>query len=141
MPLLLALVLLAMLLMRDRGVRDVNSEPENGSSSAPVSKTTEQVSLAIDFGDGRQKQYKPIAWREGITVRDLTRETPRSDRQLDVQGSGVSAFLASLDGFANEGAGGRNWTYTVNGQRGDRSFAVYELRPGDQVLWTFGAQQ
>ncbi len=52
--------------------------------------------------------------------------------------SAQSAFLTAIDGVENEGADGQNWTYTVNGQIADRSFAVYELKPGDQVLWTFG---
>jgi hypothetical protein len=46
--------------------------------------------------------------------------------------------LTSINGVANEGAGGNNWTYEVNGRSGDRSYAVYELRAGDRVLWTFG---
>jgi hypothetical protein len=41
----------------------------------------------------------------------------------------------------NEGAGGRNWTYRVNDKHADRSFAVYELQPGDHVLWTFATPQ
>ncbi len=141
LPLLLALVLAAIWLLRDRGIRESSSESNVAARSAPaVSTGNESVSLTIDFGDGRRTEFKPIAWREGMSVRDLTRETPRPARKLEVQGSGESAFLASLDGVANEGADGRNWTYTVNGERGDRSFAIYGLRPGDRVVWTFGSQ-
>jgi hypothetical protein len=143
LPLLLAFVLVAIWLLRDRGVRD--AKPDSGDTvqgtpagSADASKA---VSLTIDFGDGRRTEFEPVAWREGMTVRDVTRETPRADRRLDVRGSGEAAFLASLDGVANEGADGRNWIYSVNGKNGDRSFAIYELEPGDQVLWTFGKQQ
>ena len=74
-----------------------------------------------------------------MTVADLLNSEPRIS--LTSTGSGASAFLTSLDGVANEGAGGRNWTYSVNGKHADRSFAVYELQPGDHVLWTFAAQQ
>ncbi len=141
LPLLLALVLAAIWLLRDRSVRDAapdSNDAPPGTSAVTVGEET--VSLTIDFGDGRRTQFEPIGWREGMSVRDLTRETSRPARRLEVQGSGKSAFLASLDGVANEGADGRNWTYDVNGERGDRSFAIYELRPGDRVLWTFGAQ-
>jgi hypothetical protein len=99
------------------------------------------VSLAIDFGDGQQQTYDSIAWREGMTVRDLTRETRRDKLKLDVRGTGASAFLHNLDGVENEGADGRNWLYSVNGKPGDKSFAICELQPGDRVLWTFGGQQ
>jgi hypothetical protein len=99
------------------------------------------VALAIDFGDGQQEVYEPISWREGMTVRDLTRETRRDALNLEVRGTGASAFLQNLDGVENEGADGRNWLYSVNGKPGDKSFAIYELQPGDQVLWTFGGRQ
>jgi hypothetical protein len=131
-------VLAAILLMRDRGVRHSTTdsgEPSSGASNAVRSEQT--LSLTLDFGDGSPRRYEPIAWREGMTVRDLTRETRREGLKLVVRGTGMAAFLESLDGVANEGADGRNWTYSVNGKRGDRSFAVYKLQPGDQVLWTF----
>jgi hypothetical protein len=142
LPLLLALVLAAILLLRDRGVRDADLDAKGTSRNGTAGESTNQkVSLAIDFGEGGGRKYEPAKWREGMTVLDLTRETPRPDLELNVQGSGASAFVASLDGVGNEGADGRNWTYTVNGKRGDRSSAIYELRPGDQVLWTFAPQQ
>jgi hypothetical protein len=49
--------------------------------------------------------------------------------------------LAELDHVGNEGAGGRNWLYQVNGKHADRSFAVYVLQPGDHVLWRFTASR
>jgi hypothetical protein len=139
---LLALVLVAILLLRDGGVRDSTTDSGAPSDDGPAgTKSDKTVALAINFGDGRRQAYEPIAWREGMTVRDLTRETRRKDLKLEVRGSGESAFLASLDGVANEGADGRNWMYSVNGRPGDRSFAIYELEPGDQVLWSFRGQQ
>jgi hypothetical protein len=141
LPLLLAVVLGAILLLRNGGVREVEPEAEQGLAPAPAGESAEQVSLAIDFGDGQREQYFGIAWREGMYVRDLMLEAGRPDLQLDVQGSGASAFLVAINGVANEGAEGKNWTYKVNGTRADRSFAVYELEPGDRVLWTFAAQQ
>jgi hypothetical protein len=138
----LALVLAAVWLIRNRGLRESAPAPEAARKSTPADAAAgKTVSLTIEFGDGRRKQFDPITWHEGITVQNLTRETPRSDLQLNTLGTGASAFLANLDGVENEGADGRNWTYSVNGKLGDRSFAVYELQPGDQVLWTFGKQQ
>ncbi len=134
---MLGLVLAAILLARGRGERRQVAPAEKQANTA----AGEQVSLEIDFGDGRRQQYDPIAWRKGMTAYDLLRETPRSDLRLEVRGTGASAFLSNLDGHANEGADGRNWTYTVNGRHADRSFAIYELRPGDRVLWSFAPQQ
>jgi hypothetical protein len=137
LPLLLALVLVAILLFINRGVREEDAgESRNPASKVPAEvEASETVSLTIDFGDGREKQSVIVGWHEGMTVRDLMNSAP----QLSVsqQGSAAAAFLTAIDGVANEGAGGRNWLYSVGGKRADRSFAVYGLRPGDHVLWTF----
>ena len=72
-----------------------------------------------------------------MTVADLFGKA--SGIEVIQKGSGQSAFLTAVDGVANEGADGNNWTYAVNGQSGDRSFAVYELQPGRSRLvdiWT-----
>jgi hypothetical protein len=141
LPLLLASILVAVWLIRGRGVREPERDPTDAQRARPASAAAGQtVSLTIDFGDGRRTDYEPIAWREGQTVQDVTRESQRSDLKLKTLGTGQSAFLASLDGIENEGANGRNWIYSVNDKSGDRSFGVYELQPGDHVLWTFGKQ-
>jgi hypothetical protein len=141
LPLILAGVLVLILLMRDRWAPDAGPEAEVESPSAAVDVNVEPVSLTVDFGEGRRERYSAVAWREGMTVGDLMQETRKAELQYAVQGSGAAAFLVTIQDVSNEGADGRNWTYTVNGKRGDRSFAVYELRPGDQVLWTFAPQQ
>lgn len=61
--------------------------------------------------------------------------------EVTQRGSGQGAFVTAIDGVANEGAEKNNWTYEVNGKSGDRSHAIYELHPGDRVLWTFGPQR
>jgi hypothetical protein len=101
--------------------------------------TNERTLLAIDFGTGEPREFPPAAWREGMTIADLMRATP--DIRVSQQGSGKSAFLTAIDDVANEGPEGKNWTYKVNGKTGDRSFAIYELKPDDRVLWTFGKRQ
>ncbi len=142
LPLLLVFVLAAVWLLRDSGVRQSRPDAKDSAPIAPGDAATGKiVSLTIDFGDGRRTEYEPIAWRDGITVYDVTSETQRYDLKLKTLGTGESAFLANLDGIENEGADGRNWTYSVNGKTGDRSFGVFELEPGDQVLWTFGKQR
>jgi hypothetical protein len=100
--------------------------------------TGETVSLAIDFGDNR-RTFEALPWREGMTVRDALAAAGHTTAGLKFseQGSGEAAFLTQIDGVANEGASGRNWTFTVNGKFGDRSFAIFPLRPGDEVLWSF----
>ena|SRR5688572_753823 len=137
LPLLFAIVLAAILLSQTKTVRNSLFKP--ATIRPPVdqndSQPAQQVLLTINYGDGRPLQNERGPWREGMTVGDLLQGEPRVS--LTMQGSGASGFLTQLGGVANEGAGGRNWIYSVNGKPADRSFEVYELKPNDHVLWTF----
>lgn len=141
-PLLLAMVLVAILLVRSAGIRE-NERPVEDSTPAAAAATGKTVSMAVDFGNRELHRYNEVAWKEGMTIEDLLEvasNVPDGPRFI-IQGAGASAFLTRIGDVANEGADGRNWTYSVNGERGDRSFAVYPLEPGDHVLWTFGLQE
>lgn len=105
-------------------------------AAAPPS---EQVALTIDLGDGRVKQFPAIAWRDGMTVGDVMAAAKEQGLHYRVRGSGATAFITEIEGVKNEGAAGRNWIYRVNGKLGDRSFAVFPVRPGDKVTWRFEA--
>jgi len=140
LPLLLGLVLIAILLSQRDRIRQAVFKP---GSPAPIDRGDAQpaktVLLTINFGDGRPLLNESSDWHEGMTVADLL----NAERSISfaTQGTGAAAFLTQLNGIANEGAGGRNWVYSVNGTRADRSFAVYELRPNDHVLWTFAGRE
>lgn len=140
LPLLLGLVLAAIVWSRVHGLRDESPERKI-DSPAPLANgiPAEKVELTIDFGRGRQKKLEAIAWRGGMTVANAMNAAPGVS--ITQKGSGQSAFVTSIDGVENQGAGGDNWIYRVNGIIADRSFAVYDLKPGDRVLWTFGPQQ
>jgi len=141
LPLMLALALVAVVLVRHGAIQSSAVFSPSAKEVEPQSPSGENpgqvVSLAIDFGDGRREVFEPIAWRAGMTVLDVLREAARQDLRLSMRGTGSAAFLTEINGVENEGAAGRNWTYSVNGQYANCSFAVYELRPGDDVLWTF----
>lgn len=139
LPLLLGLVLAAIVLSRGRGIWEAAPESGDNGAADSANQAREHVSLSIDFGGGRRKDFDALAWHDGMTVADLFDKA--SGMEVIQKGSGQGAFLTAVDGVANEGADGNNWTYEVNGQSGNRSCAVYELRPGDRVLWTFGPRR
>jgi hypothetical protein len=140
LPLLLALVLVAIVWYRVHGLRDASAK-KSGEMPATIaaSDPRPKVNLSIDFGGGRRTRFAAIAWHDGMSVADLMNAWPTVT--ITQKGSGDSAMVTAIDGIANEGADGKNWLYRVNGKFADRSFAVYELKPGDQVLWTFGPRQ
>jgi Domain of unknown function (DUF4430) len=141
LPLLLGLVLAAIVWSQVYGLREESAEEKKKDASVPIADGVPQqkVELTIDFGGGRQKNFEAAAWHNGMTVADAMNASP--GLKVTQKGSDQSAFVTAIDGIENQGADGQNWTYSVNGQIADRSFAVYELRPGDRVLWTFGRRQ
>lgn len=97
------------------------------------------VSLTVDYGDGAQKMFTALPWREGLTVLDAVRAAEKHARGIkcEVRGAGETAFLVKIDDMKNEGGGGRGWMFRVNGKLGDRGLGVYPLKAGDAVLWKF----
>ena len=94
--------------------------------------------LVIDYGDGVQKHFVQIKWREGMTVLDVmesAKEHPRGIR-FEYRGRGATALLTQIDDLKNEGRG-RNWLYRINGKLADRSFAVQKVGVGDRIVWKF----
>ncbi len=101
-------------------------------------KEPKQVTLVIDYGDGVQKHFTAIAWKEGLTVFDAMRIAQAHPRGIrcEHKGSGATALLTKIDDVANEGRG-RNWVYRVNVKLADTGFGVRQLAAGDTVLWKF----
>ncbi len=109
---------------------------QEGLQGADPDKPT--VTVTIDYGDGAQKRFTDIAWKKEMTVLDAMKVAEKHPRgiRMTYRGSGSTALLTKIDDLENEGRG-RNWIYRVNGELADRSFGIFELKPGDRVLWRF----
>ncbi len=142
--LLIALAIVAGFLIANRPV-DVPAGPHASQAAnadedwtpTPVPEG-ETVSLAIDFGNGARRELT-LPWTKNMTIGDLMQAARdfRPAVAFTQKGDGKMAFLTSLEGVRNEGAQGRYWLYSVDGQRGEVSFAVQPLQPGAAVLWEF----
>jgi len=124
----LACLLFALLLISSAR----SAEVDQPAASKPT------VRLTIDYGDGFEKRFVALDWKEKMTVEDLLKLAQRHPRGIryESQGSGATCFLTKIDDLKNEGTG-RNWIFRVNDKLGDRSFAIYPLEAGDVVLWKF----
>jgi hypothetical protein len=100
------------------------------------------VRLTIDYGDGTQRVFTRLAWKEDMTVFDLLQAAAKHPRGIKVthQGKGATTLITAIDGLENEGRG-RNWIYEVNGKTADRGCGVWKLAAGDVVLWRFDTYQ
>lgn len=142
LPLLLAVVLAAIVLVRGARVDERTPAPRKLPPS-PAIATGKSVSLVIDYGNNRERRFDDIAWHEGMTVDDALNAASQMPDPISygVAGNGELTLLTRIDETYNEWGNGSNWTYKVNDVAGDRSLAIYELQPGDRVLWTFGRPQ
>jgi Domain of unknown function (DUF4430) len=103
------------------------------------------VRLIVDYGDGASKTVADLPWAKGNTVLDALKAATTRPHGISFSytGSGDSAVLTKIDDVANQGggAGKKNWQYSVNGNYGDRSFAIFELQAQDTVVWRLTAEQ
>jgi hypothetical protein len=111
------------------------AEPARGKPSESI------VQLVIDYGDGVQKHFTRLPWRDGITVLDVMLAAAQHPRGIRVQhrGKGATVLVTQIDDVHNEGGTGtgRNWIYRVNDQVGERSAGIRAVEPGDKILWSF----
>ena len=110
-----------------------------GVANTHAQEQTQTVKLTIDYGDGVQKTFLNLEWKEKLTVFAGLQAAEKHPRgiKLEHSGSGDTIFIKAIDDAANEGQGGRNWRYSVNGEGGRTSAGIAELKPGDQILWRY----
>lgn len=142
LPLLLAVVLTAILIARASRV-EVRTPAPRKLPVSPAAASGKSVSLTINYGGGRERKFDAIDWYAGMTVDDLLNAASQLPDPISygVLGNGELTLLTRIDETHNEWEHGSNWTYQVNDVAADRSLAIYELQPGDRVLWTFGKPQ
>jgi len=117
----------------------VDAAPPAPAAASAVA-ATRTVSVEIRGGKGHQHKINGIAWRQGMTVLSALQQVGKR-KQKPIKhvatGSGETAFVKEIDGLPNEGSGGRNWMYEVNGKGSGVSCGSRQLKPGDRVLWSF----
>lgn len=96
------------------------------------------VQLTIDYGDGVEKHFTRLPWREGMTVLDVLVDARKHARgiRFEHRGGGETAFVSQIDDLKNEGQG-RNWLYQVNGKAGTKSCGLHVVAKDDRILWKF----
>lgn len=112
------------------------------TAAEPAADPKSSVKLIVDYGDGVQKQFSAIPWREKMTVLDTLQWCTKHARGVMVKsrGMGSTAFVLQIDDLANEGSG-RNWVFRVNDELGKSSSGVATVKAGDTILWRFEEYQ
>ena len=109
-------------------------------SAQTDSNQTAKIVIRLGSDSGPLEIESPVT--DEMTVLDLMNQA-RQDGSLafEYRGSGATVFVQSIQGLANQGAGGHNWIYRVNGQLGDRSIGIARVVAGDQVTWDYGTYE
>ena len=107
---------------------------ETGSSQEAIKPRI--VTLTVDYGDGSQKRFTQIPWKDGMTILHAMRAAQRHKRGINFlfRGKGPTAMLKKIDDLENKGGNGLNWIFRVNKKLGNSSFAIREAQAGRRHL-------
>lgn len=111
-----------------------------GHSPTSIAEEASAVRLTIDYGDGVQKTFTSLPWKDKLTVFDALQAAEKHSHGIQVTFTGKddTIFITAIDDTMNEGTNGSNWRYTVNDQPARYSAGIAELKSGDAVIWRFG---
>jgi hypothetical protein len=112
----------------------------DADETAEAARASEQVvRLIVDYGDGVEKHFTRLGWRDGATVWDVLQDAARHPRGIQVRhrGNGATTLIIAIDEAGNEPGTGRNWIYRVNDRVGERSAGICPVQAGDTILWRF----
>jgi len=107
--------------------------------AAPPATQSKTVRLIVDYGDGVEKHFTAITWKNGMTVFEALGAAAAHTHGITMKyrGKGATLFVERIDDLKNEGHG-NNWTFRVNGRLADRSCGIQTVKAGDAILWRFG---
>jgi hypothetical protein len=98
----------------------VRANPSGTGNTAKAASTPRTIELVIDYGDGAQKRFTDIGWRESTTVLDVLQVAEQHAHGLtfSAKGSGETAMVTKLDDLTNQGGAtdAKNWVYRINGR-------------------------
>ncbi|MCM2371742.1 DUF4430 domain-containing protein [Aporhodopirellula aestuarii] len=100
----------------------VTIEIVSPETEATENETEDELMLADDFD---------VA--EGATVEDVMKEI--QSPEIVIVGSGLTAFIQSIDGVETDGS--RGWTYTIDGEFATEGIGSTEVTPGQTIRWQF----
>ena len=112
------------------------STPRSPSAAGqqPTEKT-KYVHLVVDYGDGVEKHFTQLVWKEGQTAFDMLRAAEKHARGVKVnsRGRGDTAFVQQIDDLPN-GVDDKFWTFSRQWRivrRRRRSRRTFRRRPSD----------
>jgi len=121
-----------------KGKADLIVDGEGSRLHDDNENTVKEVKLTIDTGEPKVTVLK-LPYAEKITVLDVLVQAKSQGIDSVIEGQGEGAMIKSIRGIKNEGGGkeAKNWIFYVNNKPSNVSSAVYSLKPGDAIRWSF----
>ena len=117
--------------------------PDNESRELEVvEQSSEQinVSLMLDFGDGRIKTFNDIELKDDATVFELLEKiTAENDLAFKYKdyGGDMGAMIESIGELASDAKNDRWWQFWVNNEYALIGASSYHLQDRDVVEWKY----
>jgi len=104
-----------------------------------IREGVKQVSLMLDFGDGKIITFNNINVADGQNVFEvLNKVVSENDIVLEYKDYGdMGVFIESIDKIANDFKTNRFWQYWVNNEYANVGASNYLLKGGDMVEWKY----
>jgi hypothetical protein len=139
---IIAIVLVTIVGCRYRQSDNAAPLSTTNTASAPSGQV---IQLTIDFGDGAQKRFTAISFRDGMTVLDVLDAAKAHPHGITfaARGSGAMTLITKIDDLANQegAAGAKDWLFFVNDKLADRGCGAASVKPGDSILWRYQVKE
>lgn len=115
------------------------SATENGASESSSSESssveeskaaTIQTTIKIE-NDGKEESSKTLEVEEGTSLMDVLKDN------FEVETS-KEGFITAIDGTKQDDSKGYYWTFTLNGEWGEKGAADTILKDKDEVVFSYG---
>lgn len=106
---------------------EVNSEEKN-----------KNLSLMLDFGDGRVKTFNDIAILDSLNVFELLEKVSLdNDFELKYKDTEMGVFIEAINGVENDFKANKYWQFWVNNRYSKVGASTYSLKGGEIVEWKY----
>lgn len=113
-----------------QGGSDSSSETSESSSAVESKEATIQATVKIEK-DGEETNSKTVEVKEGTSLMEVLEE----DFEVETSSDG---FVTAIDGTKQDDTEGKYWTFTINGDWGEKGASDTILEDGDEVVFSYG---
>lgn len=114
------------------GCQNDAGNQKNTNESTAVSSQAEAINVTIKVeNDSEEMANQSIEVAEGTTLLEVLED----NFSVETTDEG---FIIGIDGVSQDEANGSYWTFTINGDWGEKGAGATILSDGDEVVFSYG---